>query len=88
MVSEPTPKTTTIASIPWLEANSQSGMGTGKAYDPRFCVPGNMQIVGPTLSGKTTWLSKLIQDAATYFRDDTGDSAGFQQALYCYGSSW
>ena len=41
-----------------------------------------------TLSGKTTWLSKLIQDAATHFRDDTGDSAHFQQALHCYGSSW
>ena len=47
-----------------------------------------MQIVGPTLSGKTTWLSKLIQDAATHFRDDTGNNACFQQALYCYGSSW
>ena len=88
MADEPTPKTSTIPSIPWLEANSQSGMGTSKTYDPRFRVPGSMQIVGPTLSGKTTWLSKLIQDAATYFRDDTGESARFQQALYCYGSSW
>ena len=88
MAGEPAPKTSTIPSIPWLEANSQSGMGTSKTYDSRFRVPGSMQIVGPTLSGKTTWLSKLIQDAATYFRDDTGDSARFRQALYCYGSSW
>ena len=88
MAGEPAPKTSTIPSIPWLEANSQSGMGTSKTYDARFRVPGSMQIVGPTLSGKTTWLSKLIQDAATYFRDDTGDSARFRQALYCYGSSW
>ena len=77
MAGEPTPKTSTIPSIPWLEANSQSGMGTSKTYDPRFRVPGSMQIVGPTLSGKTTWLSKLIQDAATYFRGDTGNSARF-----------
>ena len=63
-------------------------MGTSMTYNPHFCVPGSMQIVGPTLSRKTTWLSNLIQDAATHFRDDTGDSAHFQQALYCYGSSW
>ena len=87
MASEPTPKTSNIPSLPWLEANLQSGMGTSKTYDPRFRVPGNMQIVGPTLSGKTMWLSKLIQAAATHFWDDTGDSAHFWQALYCYGSS-
>ena len=69
MVGEPTPKTSTIPSLPCLEANSQSGMGTSKTYDPRFRVPGSMQIVGPTLSGKTAWLSKLIQDAATHFRE-------------------
>jgi len=74
MPGEPTPKTSTI---PWLEANLQSGMGTSKSYDPRFHVPGCMQIVGPTLSGKTTWLTKLIQDAATHFRYDTLDSARF-----------
>ena len=28
MAGEPTPKTSTVPSIPWLEANSQSGMGT------------------------------------------------------------
>ena len=66
MTGEPTPKTSTIPSIPWLEANSQSGM---------------------CMSGKTTWLSKLILDAANHFWDDTGNSALFRQALYCYGSS-
>ena len=75
MAGELTPKTSTIPSIPWLEANSQSGMGKSKTNDPRFRVPDSMQMVGSTLSGKTTWLSKLIQDAATYFRDGTGDSA-------------
>lgn len=88
MAGELTPKTSTIPSIPWLEANSQSGLGTSMTYDPCFHVLGSMQIVGPTLSGKTTWLSKLIQDAATHFRGDTGDSAHVRQALYCYSSSW
>ena len=66
MASEPTPKTSTIPS-PWLEANLQSGMGTSKTYDPCFCVPGSMQIVGPTLSRKTLWLSKLIEAAGHPF---------------------
>ena len=54
-------------SLPWLEANSQSGMDMNKTYNPHFCVPGSMQIVGPTLNGMTKWLPKLIQDAVTYF---------------------
>ena len=33
-------------------------------YDPRFQVPGNMQIVGPSLSGITTWLHCLVCDMA------------------------
>ena len=53
MAGEPTPKTSTIPSIPWLEAKSQGGMGTRKTYDPHFHVPGSMQIVGHALSGKT-----------------------------------
>ena len=57
--------------LPWLEVNPQSGMGTSKTDHLRFRVPGSMQIVGPTLSGKTTCLSKLIQDAVTYFLEMT-----------------
>ena len=45
MAGEPTPKTSTIPSLPWLEANSQSGIGTSKTYDPQFHVPGCMEIV-------------------------------------------
>ena len=53
-------------------------MGTSKTYDPRFHVPGSMQIVGSTMSGKTSnWLSKLIKDGVLYFRDDIGDSVCF-----------
>ena len=52
------------------------GIRTSKTYNPHFQVPGSRQIVGTTFSGKTRWLSKLIQDAVTYMycRDDTGDS--------------
>ena len=57
-------------------------------YDPRFRVPGNMQIVGPSLSGKTTWLYRLIKDASVYFMDQNGDPCLFQKMLYCYGSDW
>lgn len=31
---------------------------TTATYDPRFQVPGNMQVVGPSLSSKTTWLTR------------------------------
>ena len=55
MVGEPTPKTSTIPFLPWLEANLQSGMVMSKTYDPHFRGPSSMQIVGPTLSGKTLW---------------------------------
>lgn len=59
-----------------------------EVYDPRFRVPGNMQIVGPSLSGKTTWLFRLLKDAPQYFRLDNGEPCHFQKRLYCYGSSW
>jgi len=57
-------------------------------YDPRFRVPGNMQIVGPSLSGKTTWLYRLERDAPVYFRREDGSPCYFQKIVYCYGSSW
>ena len=47
-----------------------------------------MQIVGPSLSGKTTWLYRLIKDASVYFMDQNGDPCLFQKMLYCYGSDW
>ena len=73
---------------PWRETKLQKGRGCSKSYDRRFRVLRGMQIVRPTLSSKTTWLSKLRGDAVTYFRDDNGDGVCFCQVLYCYGSSW
>ena len=61
---------------------------TAEGYDPRFRVPGNMQIVGPSLSGKTTWLYRLVKEAPHYFRLANGEPCHFQKRLYCYGSSW
>lgn len=58
------------------------------SYDARFRVPGNMQIVGPSLSGKTTWLYRLVRDAPAYFRRTDGSACYFQKIVYCYGSSW
>ena len=52
-------------------------------YDPRFRVPGNMQIVGPSLSGKTTFLYNLVKDAPCYFREDDGSPCYFQKIVYC-----
>lgn len=66
----------------------RSGSGSSKPYDPGFHVPGSMQIVGPTLNGTARWLSKLIKDAITYFRDDNGNSLCLCPVLYCYGSSY
>ena len=57
-------------------------------YDPRFRVPGNMQIVGPSLSGKTTWLYRLVRDAPVYFRRADGSPCFFQKVVFCYGSTW
>ena len=57
-------------------------------YDPRLRVPGNMQIVGPSLSGKTTWLYRLVRDAPVYFRRADGSPCFFKKIVYCYGSPW
>ena len=46
-------------------------------YDPQFRVPGNMQIVGPSLSGKTTWLYHLVRDAPVYFQREDGSPCYF-----------
>lgn len=44
-----------------------------KTYGPPFDVQGSMQIIGPNLSRKITWLFELIKDEVTYLRDETGD---------------
>ena len=46
-------------------------------YDARIRVPGNMQIVGPSLSGKTTWIYKLLKNFLVYFRNDQGSPCRF-----------
>ena len=36
-------------------------------FDLRFSIPSNMLIVGPTSSGKTTWLKHLVLGRYEYF---------------------
>ena len=36
-------------------------------YDARFHLPSNMMVVGPTSSGKTQWLKKLVQNISIIF---------------------
>ena len=38
-----------------------------QGFDVRFQIPSNMLIVGPTSSGKTTWLQNLIKNKKDYF---------------------
>lgn len=38
-----------------------------QGFDVRFQIPSNMLIVGPTSSGKTTWLKNLIRHKEDYF---------------------
>ena len=47
-----------------------------------------MQIVGPSFSGKTTFLYDLVKDAPCYFRGDDGSPCWFPKILYCYGPAW
>ena len=38
-----------------------------EGFDARFQIPSNMMIVGPTSSGKTTWLKNLLNYKKEYF---------------------
>lgn len=38
-----------------------------EGFDARFQIPSNMMIVGPTSSGKTTWIKNLLQHKKEYF---------------------
>lgn len=63
-------------------------MASFHTYDPRFRAPANMQIVGPSMCGKTTWLYRLVRDAPTYLAREDGSPCLFQKMVYCYGSNW
>ena len=39
-------------------------------HDLRFKIPSNMMVVGPTSSGKTTWLKNLVEHRHNYFSVD------------------
>ena len=54
---------------------------------PKFCHPGNMGVFGPSKSGKTTFLQKLVQHRDKIFRFTKGESE-LKSVVYYYGSSW
>ena len=54
---------------------------------PKFCHPGNMAIFGPSKSGKTTLLEKIIQERDAIF-SSSGEDITFNSVIYYHGSSW
>lgn len=54
---------------------------------PKFGHPGNMGVFGPSKSGKTTFLQKLVQHRDEIFRFTKGESE-FKSVVYYYGSTW
>lgn len=52
----------------------------------RFQVPGNMCCYGPTCSGKTTWLCKLLSNLDEHFETKNGKK--IKRIIYCYNSNF
>lgn len=54
---------------------------------PKFISPGNMLIFGPSKSGKSTFLHRLITNRNDVFTFTDGNSE-FKSIIYYYGSRW
>ena len=52
----------------------------------KFQVPGNMCCYGPTCSGKSTWICKLLSDLEEHF--ETKNGKPIKRIIYCYNSSF
>ena len=52
----------------------------------RFQVPGNMCCYGPTCSGKTTWICKLLSNLPEHFQTKNGEA--IKRIVYCYNSNF
>ncbi|KAK3751007.1 hypothetical protein QZH41_020165 [Actinostola sp. cb2023] len=50
-----------------------------EGFDPRLKTPSNLQVVGPSKSGKTHWVRRLIQERQEMFRQP------LSRVVYCYG---
>lgn len=57
-----------------------------KHEKPKFHHPGNMCVYGPSKSGKTVFVSKLIKHRDKMYTMESGKK--FQSILYFYGSVW
>ena len=58
---------------------------------PAFTHPGNMAIFGPSKSGKSTFLKKLIENRKEIFRSPAAAESSkenFRSVVYYYGSRW
>lgn len=49
-------------------------------FDPRLKTPSNIMVVGPSKSGKTSWVGRLIRE-----RQDGVFRQPLKKVLYCYG---
>lgn len=54
---------------------------------PKFLSPGNMLVFGPSKSGKSSFLHKLITNRNEVFAFTDGNTA-FKSIIYYYGSRW
>ena len=52
----------------------------------KFQVPGNMCCYGPTCSGKTMWICKLLSELDEHF--ETKNSEHIKRIIYCYNSNF
>ncbi|KAK3753682.1 hypothetical protein QZH41_003319 [Actinostola sp. cb2023] len=50
-----------------------------EGFDPRLKTPSNLQVVGPSKSGKTHWVARLIREREGLFRQP------LPRVVYCYG---
>ncbi|KAK3724231.1 hypothetical protein QZH41_002380 [Actinostola sp. cb2023] len=50
-----------------------------EGFDPRLKTPSNLQVVGPSKSGKTHWVRRMIQERQDMFRQP------LSRVVYCYG---
>ena len=55
------------------------GLESTMEFDPRFKTPSNLIVVGPTKSGKTTWVSRMIRERKDLFRHP------LDRVVFCYG---
>ena len=67
-----------------MYANSSNGQHKKVYRKPVFCIPGNIGIYGPSMSGKTQLLIQILNNIPQLF--DRGSAV--KKVVYWYGSPW